>query len=263
MTGSTTPPVLILAGKRGGIDDPLAAGARVTHKCLAPVAGEPMIVHVVRTVAMALPASPILISIDDGAVLETIGEIAALKASGRLGFVRAEPNLVDSIRTAARAARPPLILTTADNVLLSAEALRRIAAFGRVSDADAVVAMARREAVLAAHPDGQRRFYEFKGGAYSNCNLYYLGSDKALKAAGAFRSGGQFAKYPGRILAAFGLLNLLRFRARSASLETILASIGRRYGLKLVPLVMADGRLSIDVDNERTLKVTEEILAAG
>ena len=61
-----------------------------------------------------------------------------------------------------------------------------------------VVALARKEDVLSAHPQGQRRFYRFRDGAFSNCNLYGL-SRRGLALAETFREGGQFAKNPMRI----------------------------------------------------------------
>ena len=43
----------------------------------------------------------------------------------------------------------------------------------RLSDGDdVVVALARKEDILAAHPDAQRNFYKFRDGGFSNCNLY-------------------------------------------------------------------------------------------
>ena len=42
---------LVLAGKRDGATDPLAQAAGVTHKCLVPVAGQPMLVHVIDALA--------------------------------------------------------------------------------------------------------------------------------------------------------------------------------------------------------------------
>src|SRR3546814_18102724 len=86
--------------------------------------------------------------------------------------------------------------------------------------------MAEKQDILAAHPDGQRRFYEMKGGGYSNCNLFWLGSEAALKATESFREGGQFAKHPSRIVKAFGILNLIRFRFGLTTLEGIF-QIGR------------------------------------
>lgn len=256
-----SPPVLILAGKRAGAVDAIASAAGVSHKCIAPVAGEPMILHVVRTVARAMPGAPILVSIDQACAINGLPEIAALITSGRLRIANASDNIVDSIAAAVRTARFPIIVTTADNVLLSAETLKRLAGFGSASGVDAVVAVARREAVMAAHGEGQRRFYELRDGAYSNCNLYWLGNARALKAAEAFRGGGQFAKHPARIVAAFGLINLIRFRYRLTSLAGLFGHLGERFGVIIKPLILSDGSQSIDVDNERTLRVTEELLA--
>ena len=255
-----SPTVVILAGKRAGNADPIALAAGVSHKCVAPVAGVPMIVRVVRTVTQALPDSLVLVSIDEPAVVEAIPEIADGVARGQLRLVEASANIVDSIATAVRSGPLPTIVTTADNVLLSADALNRIAGFGPAVGADAVVALAWQESVMAAHPEGQRRFYRFRGGAYSNCNLYWLGNQSAIKAAEAFRDGGQFAKHPARIVAAFGVVNLLRFRLRTSSIEGMCRHMGRRFGVSLHALILDDGRQSIDVDNERTLRVTKELL---
>lgn len=258
---AASPAVVILAGRRAGAADPIAQGAGVSHKCIAPVAGAPMILHVIRTAMNALPGARVVVSIDDAAVFGHIPEIAAGLRSGRLVVSAAQVNIVDSIVAAVGSASGPVIVTTADNVLLSAEALRRVADFGPASGADAVVALSRRESVLAAHGEGQRRFYTFRDGAFSNCNLYWLADAHALKAAEAFRGGGQFDKHPARIVAAFGIINLIRFRFRMNSVEVLFRSIGERFGLRILPLVLADGRQSIDVDNAGTLRVTEELLA--
>jgi GTP:adenosylcobinamide-phosphate guanylyltransferase len=250
---------LVLAGKRDGALDPLAAQADVTHKCLVPVGGQAMILHPVAALAASAGIGRIYVSIDDASALDGLPEIAALRAEGRLEIVGARPNLVDSVLAAAERACFPLLITTADNVLLTREA---VAEFDRAArGADAAVAFARRESVLAAHPDGQRRFYRFRCGAYSNCNLYRLGSARALAAAETFRSGGQFAKHPLRIVGAFGLLNLVRFRFGWGTLEGGFRRFSRRFRLRLTPVVIADGAVAIDVDNARTKSVAEKVLA--
>lgn len=66
----------------------------------------------------------------------------------------------------------------------------------------------------------------FWGGGYSSCNLYSIGHAEALKAAQIRRAGGQFVKFPRR----------------------------------LVPVVLPDGHFAIDVDKETTYAVTERIL---
>jgi len=251
---------LLLAGKRDGALDPLAAAANVSHKCLVDVGGRPMLAHPIETLAASPSVGKIYVSIDDPSVLDAIPLIGRLRGEGRLEVVGAHHNLVDSIMAAASAAQFPLLITTADNVLLTPFAVEEFDAQARRAGADAAVAFARRESVLAAHPDGQRRFYNFACGAYSNCNLYWLGTGRALSAAEVFRSGGQFAKHPGRIVSAFGLINLLRFRFGIGTLEGGFVRFSRRLGLTISPVVIADGQVAIDVDNQRTRAVVEEIL---
>lgn len=252
---------LVLAGKRDGTLDPLAASQNVSHKCLVTVAGRPMLAYPIAALAASPGIDRIYVSIDDPAALDDLAELGPLRAEGRLEIVRAKYNLVDSVLAAAAAANFPLLITTADNVLLTPDAVAAFEAEARRQRADAAVAFARREAVLAAHPQGQRRFYRFACGAYSNCNLYWLGTARALAAAEVFRSGGQFAKHPLRIVGAFGPINLLRFRFGIGTLEAAFARFSRRFRLSISPVVIPQGKVAIDVDHERSKRVVEEILA--
>jgi hypothetical protein len=56
-------------------------------------------------------------------------------------------------------------------------------------------------------------------------------------------------------------MNLIRFRLGWHTLEQMFRFISRRFGVDIRPLVMTDGRIAIDVDNERTHRVAEEVLA--
>jgi GTP:adenosylcobinamide-phosphate guanylyltransferase len=250
---------LLLAGKRDGALDPLAAAAGVTHKCLVPIAGRPLIAHVLDALAGAREIGTIVVSIDSPDTLARVPEAQRLIAAGRLRLVEARAQLVDSIVDGLRNAAFPAVVTTADNVLLTPEAITELV--GQARDADVLVAMATREDVLAAHPEGQRRFYRFRRGDYSNCNLYWIGSRRALAVAEVFRGGGQFAKHPARILAAFGLMNLLRFRLGWDSLGRAFHRLSERFGVTLRPALMRDGALAIDVDNARTHAIAETLLA--
>jgi hypothetical protein len=169
-------------------------------------------------------------------------------------------NLADSVISAARGHDGPIIITTADNALLTADALDAVSR-QVMNGADVAIAMAKREAVLAVHPDAQRRFYRFADAAYSNCNLYAMAGPHALKGAEIFRGGGQFAKKAGRIIEAFGLINLLLMRSRLISLPHALARISQRIGLTIAPVILNDGRNAIDVDNERTYAIVDRLIS--
>ena len=212
----------------------------------------------------ALPISPeiglIVVSVNDPAVLDAVDEVRALTAQGRLVVSQSRTNLVDSLLAAVDATSFPIFITTADNVLLTPEAVGQFLTGS--AGADVAVAFARRQSVLDAHPNGQRRFYRFSDDGYSNCNSYWIGDAGALKAAEVFRSGGQFAKHPLRIVQAFGLVNLIRFRYGIGTLDEAFRRFSRRFRLTIRPVILSDGAVAIDVDNARTLGVAEELLAA-
>jgi GTP:adenosylcobinamide-phosphate guanylyltransferase len=253
---------LVMAGKRSGVLDPLAERAGVSQKAVVPVNGVPMIERVVAQVAACEAVGAIRVVAHDEGEIARLPTVAKLIAQGRLTMVEGAFNIVDSVFAGAAGADFPLLITTADNCLVTPEGYGEFVAKCLAEGAGGAAALARREDVQAADPIGQKRFYEFRDGGYSNCNTYWLGSAQALKAAEIMREGGQFIKYPRRIIKAFGLANLIRFRMGWGSKEKLFAQISRRFGFKLVPVVLSDGHFAIDVDNERTYAVTEKILKA-
>lgn len=256
--------VLLLAGQREGRIDPLAEAAGVELKALVPVAGRPMLLHALASLAATPSVERIVVSINAGSGIERLPDVAALVRQGRLEIRDARPNLVDSVLAGLEGLTFPTLVTTADSVLLTPATIAEIDGSARARGADVAVALARREDVLAAHPEGQRRFYRFGCGYYSNCNSYWIGSSSALAPAELFRTGGQFVKHPGRIIGALGVagfFELVRFRFGIGTLEQGCARLSRRFRLNIRPIVVTDGATAIDVDAERSLKVAEAVIA--
>lgn len=216
-----------------------------------------MIAHVAR----ALVATPGIARLRIVVEEDMHGQLGTMLAglSPTPEYVTAADNLADSVFAAAQGVTGAIIVTTADNVLLSPTAVAQMAEAVR-HDANVAIAMATEQSVKAAHPDGQRRFYRFRDNAYSNCNLYAFAGHEALRAAESFRSGGQFAKKKSRLIGAVGLVNVLLMALGRLSLADALARLGKRFGLRIVPVVLADGRHAIDVDNERTFRVASILL---
>lgn len=251
--------VIILAGQRSGVVNPLAQAAGVSHKCLAPICGRPLIAHVLDTIT-ALPAiARIRIAVESEVHAELGALLRAWEAKGiPIELVAGKANIVDSTIAAAGEDAGPFIITTADNVLLTREGFTLMRQALRA--ADAAIGVTTRERILAIHEAGQRNFYRFRDGAYANCNIYAIGNRKALAATEIFREGGQFQKNPGRMLRAFGPLNVMLMRLGIATLAGGLARVSRQFGLRIVPVIFEDGALAIDVDNERTYRICEWVL---
>jgi hypothetical protein len=76
-----------------------------------------------------------------------------------------------------------------------------------------------------------------------------------------FRGGGQFMKSVWRMISAFGLHNIVLLRMGAFSREAAMRRLSRRLGLVVKAIEFTDGALAVDVDNERTYRVCEELLA--
>ena len=260
---ANSPTILILAGKRDGKLDPLAENAGVSHKCKVPIQGKPLLQWVLEDVGPAYPNSKIIISIHDPEVIADIPAVIELKQAGRLHMSVARGNIVESVEGAIEdtGAEFPLLITTGDNVLVTQGIVREVHEDALAVGADAVLSVAEKVTIQAAHPQGQNNFYEFSDIAIANCNMYWLRDANALSAAEAFREGGQFMKNRARIANAFGLFNLLRFRFGWFSLKGATAAMSKKFGVKVYAHVFADGAYAIDVDNQRTYDVAAELLA--
>jgi GTP:adenosylcobinamide-phosphate guanylyltransferase len=262
MASLPQPTILILAGQRLGRIDPLAARHGVDHKCLVPLLGRPLIGYVLDAVDAAFPGATIVISINDPAAIEREPEARRFLEAGRLRIVPSAHSLLESVFAASSEVSFPLLMTTGDNVLMTPEALREFHRFALERGVDGAAMFARKEDILAAHPDGQPRFWRLRDGEFSGCNTFWAKDRAAFKVGEIFRQGGQFLKFPRRFVAAFGLVTLVGFRLGLWTTETLLARISRRFGKKVAVQIVQNGRLAIDVDTEFSHQVAERLLVS-
>ena len=260
MAALPAPTVLILAGQRLGKVDPLAEAHGAQHKCLVPLLGRPLIGYVLDAVDAAFPDAQIVVSINDPRALDAEPEARRFFDAGRIRTVVSEENLLDSVFAAAQEARFPLLITTGDNVLITPDALRGFHARAMAEGADAAALFARKEDILAAHPEGQPRFWKFRDGEFSGCNTFWMKDQGAFVVGEIFRGGGQFLKFPQRFVAAFGVANLIGFRLHLFTVRHMLARISKRFGKTLRVHIADNGRLAIDVDNAFSHRVAERLL---
>ena len=258
--------VIVMAGRRSGVVNPIAQRAGVSHKCLAPIRGKPLILHVFTALAETPGVKRVRVCMEpDG--WDGVRALAGVlqEKDIPLDFVEARDSLADSAHAAAEGLEGPLLFTTADNVLSTPDAMLRTmqAVF---AGSDVSVALARREAVLAARGEKPGPTtknvgpYRFADGRFSNCNLYGLAGAHVIKAAEMFREGGQFSKNRGRLIRAVGLFNVILLLLRLVSLDAAMRRLSRRFGVSIAAARMLDGSQAVDVDSFRTYDFAEKIL---
>lgn len=253
--------IILLAGQRPGAD-PLASHFGIERKALVPVAGRPMLDLVAAT----------LLSRDDVARLVVVAqEPERLFDHPRTAWLRDDPrvetydgpgSIVEAIMGAIEGRRLnwPMLVTTADNVLLSNPMVDALVA--GAAGADIGVALVERRTLEAAYPGNKRTWLRFRGGAYSGANLFWLGGPGATKALDMWRGIEQQRKKARAVLGAFGYGLGMLIGLRIASLHQAMAIAGRRLGIKAKAVVLPQAEACIDVDKVSDHELVEAILAA-
>ncbi|MEO0690530.1 MAG: nucleotidyltransferase family protein [Pseudomonadota bacterium] len=253
---------LILAASRAGAQDEVAKLQGVSHKCLVKIDGEVMLERVVNAISASRYVGRIYVSIESESILREAPGLAAALDSGKIHFLPSGDNLFVSVKEGAEAIADayPLLISTGDNALHTTEYIDHFCKNILSTQGDGFAGFTPAQTILDAYPDGKRAFHELKDGGWSSCNLYSLNNDKALKAAQAFETGGQFGKQPRRLLKAMGLGFVIKYKFKLTTLAGLTEHLSRRWNLKLAPIVMPFADAPIDVDNVGDFHRTEEIL---
>ena len=243
---------LVLAGTRGG-GDPLAEYAGVSHKALIPVEGRPMLERVVAALSAVPQVGRILIAIERP---EIVAALPAMRVP--VTAVPAASGPSASVAAVLAAEGTPMLLTTADHALLQPEWIQELLQADG-GDADALVALARSDAVLAAAPGTQRTWLRFADGDYSGCNLFLLRTPVTSRIVSLWQEVEAARKRPLTLLRRLGFTYALRYRMGWLSLDQALQRLGRMAGARIRPVILRDGRAAIDVDKPADLDLVRQL----
>lgn len=260
MAGDNQITALVLAGSRPGID-PLASAAGVATKALAPVAGTPMIDYVARVLVMHPRIGKVVLMAQQPDVLASDPATMWLREHEKICFAQSGRGISQSLLDWVDRHRSglPLLVTTADNVLLDAVMID--AFLTHVDGADIAAAMVEREVLMRDYPDSRRTWLRFRSGAWSGANLFWLGSDRACIALEKWREIEQDRKKGWKILSAFGAALLLGAAMRMLTIHQAIMRAGHKLGVhaRIVPMPMAEA--CIDADKPDDILLIERILA--
>ncbi len=249
---------LILAGRREGEIDPLAAVDDVPHKSLLIAGGSPLI----RRVVIALRRSGRVLSIRIAAPADIREAIAnALVDLENWTFIEAEGSPAKTALSAIETlpADRALLVTTCDHALLSAEMVR--AFLDEAADADAAAACVERSVYEARFPNSRRTFIRLKDLRFSGANLFWFAGVRAKSLAGFWRRLEAKRKNPAAMAREIGIFTALSYLTGQMTRTDLEKTLRRKTGVvaKLIPLSNAEA--AIDVDKPEDLVLVRQILA--
>ncbi|MCJ2184851.1 NTP transferase domain-containing protein [Novosphingobium sp. 1949] len=262
-TASTEPPaarLVVLAGQREGAGDALAERFAVSHRGLVPLAGRPLIAHVLQTAAHHPAIESLAICIEREAFDPVWDVLTRLPGRGAVTLVEAQADLAESVRAAAQGWDGPLLVTTADHALLSCESIDALLA--ALTRADIALLLTPRAAVTAIHPEASRHYLPLREGDLAPCDLYGIASVAHIEAASVFRGRRASGRISRRILRATGIVGLLALWLRLESLPGAVERASRRLKARVRAVVTPDGSQAIDVGDEQTYAIVRHRLEA-
>ena len=254
MSPATGLTALVLAGTRPG-GDPLARQNGVTHKALLPIGGVSMLERVVTALRAVPQVARVVIATDRADLLQQLPA-----GEKPVSLLQAGKGPSASVALALQSLGAPLLVTTADHALLQPEWVQEFLS-ADAGEADALVALARREAVMRAAPGTLRTWLRFADGDYSGCNLFLLRTMAALNIVALWQQLEAARKRPLTLLRRLGLSYVLRYRLGWLRLDAALGRLGKLCGARLCPVILSDGRAAIDVDKPEDLELVRQLVA--
>lgn len=248
---------IILAGQRPGEND-FADSQGVPAKALIPVAGEPMLGRVARTLLRSPSVARIVVLAQ--APEELLGgALEWMRSEARITSARSEEGISQSLLAVAgtEAAPWPVLVATADHPLLTPSIIEEFLAGTKGADVSGAVVEQR--VVEACYPETRRTWFKFSDGGFSGANLFALRNAKSHAALALWSGIEKDRKKAMRLLTYFGPLLALRAATRTISLDAALRSAGAKASLELNAVRLGTAEAAIDVDKQADLELVEAI----
>lgn len=244
--------VLILAGQREGVIDPLCADAGVERKAIIPINGRPMIDYVLAALEKANLSQPFHVSGFDAAYDKRL--VQSPSGTGP----------ADSADAALRAGiNLPCLITTADHPLLTPYMLEHFLTQVRQSDADFCVGFATKKIIQPAYPDVKRTYLYFSDYSVSGCNLFYINTLKGLAAIEFWKQAQHLRKQPLKLARSLGWGVLFNYAVGRLSLEGAFEYASKRLSITAKPVLIPIAEAAIDVDKPSDKILVEAILSGN
>jgi GTP:adenosylcobinamide-phosphate guanylyltransferase len=253
---------VVLAGDRSS-GDPVARAAGVSSKSLTPVGGRPMVLRVLDALEAAGETEEIVLCGPDKSAIEQDKELPGRIGSGKVRWLQSQATPSSSTYHAMETLpdRTPVLVTTADHALLTAEMVDCFCAEARETGGDIVVGLALLDLVLTAYPNTKRTAIQLRDGAYCSCNLFAFLTPRSRIAAEFWRKVESQRKKTLRVIAGFGWFNLLVYLLKRPSLKEGLERISQRIGLRAGAVLLPFPEAAVDVDTLNDWKLAESIVA--
>lgn len=241
---------IVLAGDRTK-EDALINNSSVGAKAMIEIDGMPMVRRVLNALRAARTVRDIALAGPEASEVARDTTLSEWIDAGEVAWSPPGPSPSTSAYEVMRSVGPeePILLTTADHPLLTAEIVDAFARQSLVDDVDVTVGLAPHALVTEAYPGIRKTVLRFSDGEFCGCNLFAFLTPEGRRAASFWRRIEQQRKKPLVVIGLLGWSAVIRYRLGLLSLEEALAKLGKRLGLRIRAVVLPYANAAIDVDS--------------
>jgi molybdopterin-guanine dinucleotide biosynthesis protein A len=241
---------IILAGERGP-GDPLVEHASACCKAMVEIDGTPMILRVLAALDDAVHVGHCLLSGPGHDKMAAESPVVRLIEAGTVDWCEPQPTPSTSAYHAMQRvpATTPVLVTTADHPLLSAEIVDHFCGQSLARGADVTVGLAPYGLVKAAFPDMKKTVLRFRDGDYCGCNLFAFLTAEGRRMADYWRRVETQRKNPVGVIRILGWAAVIRYLLGRLTLPSALDSLSRRLHLNLGAVILPYAEAAVDIDS--------------
>jgi molybdopterin-guanine dinucleotide biosynthesis protein A len=255
---------VILAGERGP-GDPLVKASGACCKAMIEIDGTPMILRVLQALETATRVAARLVSGPEKDQLAAVPELDKLVASQTIGWRTPAPTPSTSAYEAMQSipADQPVLVTTADHPLLTAEIIDDFCTRSQDRDIDIAVGLAPYGLIRESYPDMKKTVLHFSDGDYCGTNLFAFLTERGRQLADFWRRVESQRKSPLRIIRILGWGAVVRYLLGRLTLENALELLSRRLDLRIGAVILEQADAAVDVDSIADHEIVQNKLAGG
>jgi molybdopterin-guanine dinucleotide biosynthesis protein A len=253
---------IVLAGERSP-GDPLVEHASACCKAMVEIDGTPMILRVLAALDSATHVDKCILSGPMHDQMAAESPVTLLIEAGIVDWCEPRPTPSTSAYTAMQRIPDdiPVLVTTADHPLLTAEIVDRFCGQSLSRGVDATVGLAPYGLVKAAFPDMKKTVLRFRDGEYCGCNLFAFLTTEGRRMADYWRRVETQRKNPIKIIRILGWGAVIKYLLGWLTLHGAIETLSRRLHLNLGAVILPYAEAAIDIDSVADLAIVSEILS--
>jgi hypothetical protein len=221
-----------------------------------------MVLRVLQALDASLQVGSRLLCGPPGPLLERDAALKAGVEAGRYGWTasRESPSASAAAAMALIADTQPVLLTTADHALLTAEIIDNFCGQARAADVDLVIALTPHALVASAYPSMTRTRLRFSDRDYCSCNLFAFRTPRSRAITDVWRRVEKQRKQPWRVIGMLGWWPVLKYLLGRLSLQEALARVSSRLQMKIGAAILPFPDAAVDVDSEQDWQLVRRVV---